>query len=64
MSLPFEPPPFEWQISFMITTEAEARELMAGRVPERVQEMARTLIDFQYQDARNAARPVKARQTA
>jgi hypothetical protein len=46
---------------YLRVTEADARELLAGKVPEVVRAQARCAIDWEFDLAKSAARPVPPR---
>ncbi len=43
---------------YVLVTEAQLEDLAAGYVPTSVRAMARTMLDWQEDDRRRAARPV------
>ena len=43
---------------YMLVTEPQAEDIAAGYVPTTVRAMARTMLDWQEDDRRRAARPV------
>jgi hypothetical protein len=55
MTDPFEDPPL-WL--WMRVTEHQARELLADRVDDELKAMARCMIDWQWDLAKNAAKPL------
>jgi hypothetical protein len=50
-----DPPTWLW----MRITEDQARELLAGRIDDELKAMARCMVDWQWDLARNAAKPIQ-----
>jgi hypothetical protein len=57
---PFDDPPM-WL--WMRVTEHQARELLAGRIDEELKAMARCMCDWQWDLAKNAAKPQNFQKT-
>jgi hypothetical protein len=49
---------------YVLVTEEQADDLASGYVPASVRAMVRTMLDWQDEDRRRAARPVRTRKAA